>query len=307
MRITTRLRVISAVTIAAFVVLTPVLVWSLIEFKNAKSNYVLSDTIQDNASERTSFRDQYFLYREDRARMQWDANKETADSLLSQANAQFHGEENQQALERLRRNIEDSTIIFHRIVSNTEALRAADNNRYVYEELDKRLASQLLLKAATIRDIASALQSASTRRVEQAYQYLTITVGLFALTLALAIILASVQLDRLIRKRLELLHDGARIVAGGDLDYRIQCGGADEFTELALSINAMTESLQVSTKQLEAEINAHKSVEIALRDSEERLHMVLTGAEMATWDWHIPSGALVFNARWAEMQGYTLE
>jgi PAS domain S-box-containing protein len=307
MRITTRLRVISAVTIAAFLVLAPVLVWSLIEFKNAKSDYVLSDTIQDNASERTSFRDQYFLYREDRARVQWDKNKETADSLLNQANAQFHGEDNRQALERLRRNIEDSTIIFHRIVSNTEALRAAGNNRYVYEELDKRLASQLLLKAATIRDIASALQSASTQRVEQAYRYLTIIVGLFAVTLAFATILTSIQLDRLIRKRLEPLHDGARIVAGGDLDYRIQCDGSDEFADLARSINAMTESLQVSTKQLEAEITAHKSVEIALRDSEERLQMVLTGAEMATWDWRIPSGDLIFNSRWAEMQGYTLE
>ncbi len=307
MRITSRLRVISAVTIAAFVVLAPVLIWSLIEFKNAKSDYVLADTIQDNASERTSFRDQYFLYREDRARMLWDANKETADSLLSQANAQFHGEENLPALERLHRNIEDSTVIFHRIVSNTEALKTAADNRYVYEELDKRLASQLLLKAATIRDIASALQTASTRRVEQAYQYLTIIVGLFAITLALATILTSVQLDRLIRKRLAPLHDGARIVADGNLGYRIQCDGADEFTELALSINAMTGSLQVSTERLEAEISAHKSVEIALRDSEERLQMVLTGAEMATWDWHIPSGKLIFNARWAEIQGYTLE
>ncbi|TAK64887.1 PAS domain-containing protein [Methylobacter sp.] len=307
MRITTRLRVISAVTIAAFVVLAPVLVWSLIEFKNAKSDYVLSGTIRDNAFERTSFRDQYFLYREDRARVQWNENKETADSLLRQANTQFHGEENLQALERLHRNIEDSAVIFHRIVSNTEALRAAGNNRYVYEELDKRLASQLLLKAATIRDIASALQNASTRRVEQAYRYLTIIVGLFAIILALATVLTSVQLDRLIRKRLVPLHDGARIVADGDLAYRIQCDDVDEFAELALSINAMTESLQVSTKQLEAEISAHKSVEIALRDSEERLQMVLTGAEMATWDWRIPSGELIFNARWAEIQGYTLE
>jgi PAS domain S-box-containing protein len=51
----------------------------------------------------------------------------------------------------------------------------------------------------------------------------------------------------------------------------------------------------------------HKAFEIALRDSEERLQMALSGADMAVWDWHIPSGALVFNARWAEMLGYTLE
>ncbi|MFZ2407561.1 MAG: PAS domain-containing protein [Methylobacter sp.] len=307
MRITTRLRITSTVTIAAFAVLAPVLVWSFVEFKNARGDYVLADTIQDNAFERASFRDQYFLYREDRARAQWDKNKETADSLLHQADSQFRGQENRQALEHLQRNIDDSAVIFHRIVSNTEALKTASGNRYVYEELDKRLASQLLLKAAVIRDIASALQEVSTRRVEQTYQYLTVIAGLFAVTLALATILASMQLDRLIRKRLVPLHDGARIVADGDLDYRIQCDGTDEFAELALSINAMTESLHVSTRQLEAEISAHKAMEIALRDSEDRLQMALSGADMATWDWHIPSGALVFNARWAEIQGYTLE
>ncbi|HEY8036113.1 MAG TPA: PAS domain-containing protein [Methylobacter sp.] len=307
MSITTRLRVISAVTIAAFVVLAPVLVWSLLEFKSAKNDYVLANAIRGNFFESASFRDQYFLYREDRARVLWDKSKEAVDHLLSQADSQFRGEQNQRILERLRRNIEDSTVIFHRIVSNTETLKTASGNRYVYEELDKRLYSQLLLKSATVRDTVSVLKEASAQRVEQTYQYLTIIVGLFAITLAFATILTSIQLDRLIRKRLEPLHDGARIVADGNLGYRIQCDGTDEFAELALSINAMTESLQVSTEQLEAEINAHKSVEIALRDSEERLQMVLTGAEMATWDWHIPSGALVFNARWAEMQGYTLE
>lgn len=261
MRITTRLRLTSTVTIAALVVLAPVLIWSFIEFKNAKSNYVLADAIQENAFERTAFRDQYFLYREDRARTQWDANVATADRLLRQANMQFHDEENLQALKRLQRAIEDSAVIFRRIVSNTEVLKTASGNRYVYEELDKRLSSQLLLKAATIRDSASVLQDASTRRVEQTYKYLTIIVGLFAITLALATILTSIQLDKLIRKRLEPLHDGAKRVADGDLNYRLQCGGTDEFAELARSVNAMTESLQASTQRLEAEISERKQAE----------------------------------------------
>lgn len=307
MRITTRLRITSTVTIVALIVLVPVLIWSFVEFKNAKSDYLLADAIKANFFERASFRDQYFLYREDRARILWDNSKEITDNLLRQADSRFHSPKNIEALERLHRNIADSEVIFQRIVGNTETLKTASGNRYVYEELDKRLSSQLLLKAAIIRDIASALQDASTLRIGQAYQYLSIIIGLFAVTLAVATVLSSIQLGRLIRKRLAPLHDGARMVADGDLDYRIQCEGADEFTELALSINTMTESLQVSTRQLEAEISAHTSLESALRDSEERLQMALSGADMATWDWHIPSGALMFNARWSEIQGYTPE
>ncbi|MCK9199796.1 MAG: EAL domain-containing protein [Gallionella sp.] len=266
MRITTRLRIISIVTVAALVVLAPVLVWSFTEFKSAKNDYVLANAIKVNSFERASFRDQYFLYREDRARMQWDNSKETADRLLHQAGMQFRREEDRQVLERLRRHIEDTALIFHRIVNNTAGLKnAAGSRRPVYEEFDKRLSSQLLLKAAAVRDTATALQDASAQRVEQSYQHLTVIIGLFAVTLALATILTAMHLGRLIRKRLIPLHDGAKIVAGGDLDYRINEGGADEFSELALSINAMTDSLQVSNKHLQAEIAERKLTENVLR------------------------------------------
>jgi PAS domain S-box-containing protein len=307
MRIITRLKITSVVTISALVILAPVLIWSLLEFKSAKNDYVLADAIRGDFFESASFRDQYFLYREERARILWDKSIETADHLLNQADSQFRDEQNQQTLERLRRNIEDSAAIFNRIVSNTETLKTALANRYVYEELDKRLYSQLLLKSAAVRDMVTALKDTAVQRVELAYRYLGIIVGLFAVSLALATVLSSTQLGRLIRKRLAPLHDGARIVADGDLDYRIQWSGSDEFTELAQSINTMTESLQVSNRQLESEIKAHKSLEIALSDSEERFQMALSGADMATWDWHIPSGVLIFNERWAEIQGYKLE
>lgn len=270
MRITTRLRIISTATIAALVVLAPVLIWSFIEFEGAKKDYALAEAIKVNFFERTSFRDQYFLYREDRARVLWEKNREMADRLLLQAKAQFHIED-QQDLERLHKNIEDSAIIFQRIVNNTEVLRSATGNRHIYEELDKRLFSQLLLKAIAVRDTSTALQDTSARRVEQAYKHLTIIMGLFAVMLAFATILISGQIGKLIRKRLAPLHDGAIIVADGNLDYRIQCDGTDEFAELARSINAMTGKLQAFTGQLEAEIAERKQAADALARSRAEL------------------------------------
>jgi CheY-like chemotaxis protein len=38
-----------------------------------------------------------------------------------------------------------------------------------------------------------------------------------------------------------------------------------------------------------------------------RLRTVVDGAQLGTWDWHLPSGALLFNARWADMLGYRLD
>ncbi len=243
MRITTRLRIISIATAISLAVLASILFWSFIEFKSAKNNYFLADAIKINFFERASFRDQYFLYREDRAHAQWDQSKKTADHLLSQANLQFYDEENRKILEHLHKDLEDIETIFHRIVKNTELLRTITSNHEVYEELDRRLFSQLLLKAASVRNEATALKDASAQRVELTYKHLSIIIGLFAITLAFITILTSMHLSRLIRRRLGLLHDGAKNVADGDLSYRLNAEGTDEFSELAQSINSMTDRL----------------------------------------------------------------
>ncbi|MFO1349278.1 MAG: PAS domain S-box protein [Gammaproteobacteria bacterium] len=51
--------------------------------------------------------------------------------------------------------------------------------------------------------------------------------------------------------------------------------------------------------------SAQKQVEIALRENERRLESMIAGAQLGTWDWDVTSGRNMFNARWAEMLGYT--
>ncbi len=264
MRITKQLALISATTAAALIVLLPILVWSVAEFKLAKNDYTLSHAIEVNFFERAAFSDQYFLYREDRLRTQWEHNKLAADALLRQAKAQFQQVKDQQTLERLHHRIEEVALIFERIVSNAEGVTPAAHNHEVYEELDKRLYSQLLLKTSEVHHLVMALEEATAERVEYRYQHLIFIVGWFALTLALVTILSSMQLRGLIRRGLLPLHDGAKIIAGGDLSYRIQTEKSDEFSELAQSINTMTDELQTFTLQLKAEISEHKQVESTL-------------------------------------------
>ncbi|QFY44187.1 HAMP domain-containing protein [Candidatus Methylospira mobilis] len=211
------------------------------------------------------------MYREDRSRTLWDKNIEAADRLFIEAERQYHRREDRKILGELRRNIAESRNIFYRIVNNTDVLKTAGDNRPVYEELDKRLSSQLLLKSIIFRDTVMARQNTSARRVEQAYRLLTILIGPFAVTLAFTTSITSMRLGRLIHKHLEPLHDGARIIAAGDLDFRIESGGCDEFAELARSINNMTERLQKFTRRLEAEITERKPMEAELRRYKDHL------------------------------------
>ena len=43
---------------------------------------------------------------------------------------------------------------------------------------------------------------------------------------------------------------------------------------------------------------------LQLQESEERLALALQGGDLGSWDWHIPSDAMRFDSRWAEMIGY---
>ena len=53
-------------------------------------------------------------------------------------------------------------------------------------------------------------------------------------------------------------------------------------------------------KQLERSL---QSTLVDLRDSQERLELALLGGDLATWDWNVKTGEVIFNARWAEMRG----
>ncbi len=56
-----------------------------------------------------------------------------------------------------------------------------------------------------------------------------------------------------------------------------------------------------------SDITARKRAEDALHQDEERLKLTLEGIEAGTWEWIIPTGETVFNERWAEILGYTLD
>jgi len=56
-----------------------------------------------------------------------------------------------------------------------------------------------------------------------------------------------------------------------------------------------------------SQIIRRKRAEEALREERLRLQYILEGTNVGTWEWNIQSGETVFNERWANIIGYTLE
>ena len=55
------------------------------------------------------------------------------------------------------------------------------------------------------------------------------------------------------------------------------------------------------------DITVQKRVELQLRESEERLTLALEGTDLGMWDWHIQTGEVHYDKKWAEIIGYTLD
>jgi PAS domain S-box-containing protein len=58
---------------------------------------------------------------------------------------------------------------------------------------------------------------------------------------------------------------------------------------------------------IRTDITKEKLNQLKLKENEERLNLVLQNTGVGIWDWNIESGETIFNERWAEIMGYTLE
>jgi PAS domain S-box-containing protein len=50
-----------------------------------------------------------------------------------------------------------------------------------------------------------------------------------------------------------------------------------------------------------------KHIERALQESEEKLNLAIRGSGLGLWDWRVQTGEVVFNDKWADIEGYTLQ
>jgi PAS domain S-box-containing protein len=55
------------------------------------------------------------------------------------------------------------------------------------------------------------------------------------------------------------------------------------------------------------EITRRKQAEMAVAEERRRLSDILRGTNVGTWEWNVQTGETVFNERWAEIIGYTLD
>ncbi|RQW77167.1 MAG: PAS domain S-box protein, partial [Geobacter sp.] len=110
-------------------------------------------------------------------------------------------------------------------------------------------------------------------------------------------------MGRAIASRIGRLRDGAAVIGGGHLDYRIDIKGNDEFAELSGAFNVMSASLRGSYLALESEVADRKRAEDALRASEEKFRFFIAHSPVAVAMFDRDMRYIIASRRWLKDYG----
>ena len=133
------------------------------------------------------------------------------------------------------------------------------------------------LKSTGIQEMTAVEKS-----VGEAYQSGIRSILVSAGLVSLLAVIAAVFAIRSIVKPLLALRKGTRVIAQGNLHYRVGTNAGDEIGELSRDFDKMTHSLgesMTSIETLNQEITERKNAEEALRESEGKLRTLISGLD----------------------------
>ena len=140
-----------------------------------------------------------------------------------------------------------------------------------------------------------------------------------------ALVLATVLgilISQWIAKAISRLRDASQAIASGEFEPNITLDSIEELSVLGAAFNLMGQQLKQSHAQLEdyarsleqkvkqrtqalqQEIRDRTLAQEALRASEERWQLALTGSSDGIWDWNFQTNEVFYSNRWKEMLGH---
>lgn len=285
------------------VVICLVLFLSLYRINMADNSAKIAGEIMTSILEGVIFRNDYLRSNMARAKEQWFAKHEQINILLKSALQYFPDAEDKKSILEMIGDNESEGRVFSTIVANREKKGLNFKSDDLSPEVEGRLLNQLNMRIYEVVLHGRTLLDSSRKARVSAFRLAGGSIIAMLTILILAAIVMSWSMSRAVADRVRRLGEGAAVIGGGNLDYRIDVKGDDEFAELSDAFNVMASRLRSSYHDLENEIIERKHVEEALRRSEEHFRALAEALPQIVWTADAKGGIEWFNRRWYEYTG----
>ena len=271
MKIRTRLKIVTAASVALVVIMSLLLYRSQLRIAAATKANDLAGEIIVSVFERNTLRADYLRDNNPRAKSQWFSKQERIHSLLEEAPAYFDSLSDRKTIDNMQKNLESVSAIFQQVLKNQERAQKGELPASRANEIENRLVGQLLLKSYdTIADVRR-LQEGSNQLFAASQRSATLVALTLIICVMLLVIVVALSLGRIIDRSILHLQQGAAAIGEGNLSHTIPLTGTDEFAEVAGAFNTMSGRLAQSHANLARENAERRRVEIALSESEQRV------------------------------------
>jgi len=253
MRIKTQFRINILISIGLVLVAGGILFYADRGIEAEVEKNWMADQITRSVFDLHTLTNSYLLYREDRQRMQWNLTLASLKKLIKEAKRDSQNvDEN---LEIISQRCDEMEALFEKIISYAGRLdNAPAHEAALAREAYSRLITNLTAKGQEMVNRAFLLIQESNRDLSSVKRG-SILLVMTSILLAIGIsVLISLFLSKRILADLQLLQKGTEIVAGGNLDHRVDIGRKDEIGQLTGAFNEMTQRLSEFERELEINI-----------------------------------------------------
>lgn len=213
----------------------------------------------------------------ERVNQQWSVGVGHVYELLEKLGTRFEGAVEETTIEAVRKDV----VAIEEAYENLIRVYEVSGQGNALSDLEMRLATQVLVKASHANLHSSRLEHHLLQKIRQAQERGDWIIWFLAALLILFVLGALSFTEQRISRPISRLHEGAKIIAGGNLEHRIDFVSSDEIGELSSAFNDMVEAasanLQTITEsndKLSHEIEERSVVENTLLRANAALKMI---------------------------------
>lgn len=249
MRISTKERLVTGIGLAVIGIIAVMVWWTYSEVEDANQQRQGASEIRRGLSGLRLLTFEYYLYPNERARVQWDAVSAHVDRLI--ADARFEEPLPMEILDDVRAN----RAAAQRLFAELTAARRTDREDAPLDEASQRFETQLLSQLLTHQQNnftdSSRLSDLATERIIDAQRRVLIVIVAGLALIVVILVGSSWLIRREVLAPIAGLQQATRQLAAGNWNFARGQYGDNEIGELSRNFDAMTESLQQSFTQVE--------------------------------------------------------